>query len=164
MSDSDSTQDTEATENVGDGTSAGAASWDPAAWENALIADLREHDGRPSFGPLAGDPILLLYTTGAKSGERRRAILTYSRDGDDYVVVGSAGGAPTDPAWIGNVKAHPDVTIEIGKRSIDGTASVAGDADQPRLWDQHVATNPRFAEYPEKAGRTIPVVRITPKA
>ena len=89
-------------------------------WEEALIADAREHDGRPSSGPLAGHPLLLMFSRGAKSGERRRAILTYSRDGDDYIVAGTAGGAPTAPAWVGNVRADGDVTVEIGKRPSRG--------------------------------------------
>jgi deazaflavin-dependent oxidoreductase (nitroreductase family) len=134
------------------------------AWEEALIADLREHDGRPSSGPLAGHPILLLYTTGAKSGLERRSVLTYSRDGDAYIVAGSASGAPQDPAWVGNVRANPDVTVEIGRNRFEATATIPDDAEQVRLWDQHVAQLPWFADYPEKAGRRIPVVRIVAKA
>ena len=97
-------------------------------WEEALIADAREHDGRPSSGPLAGHPLLLMFSRGAKSGERRRAILTYSRDGDAYIVAGTAGGAPTAPAWVGNVRADGDVTIEIGKPLVRGD----GDAGRRR--------------------------------
>ena len=133
------------------------------AWEEALIADIREHDGRPTSGPLAGHPLLVMYSTGAKSGERRRAVLTYSRDGDAYIVTGSASGSPRDPAWISNVKAHPNVTVEIGRDSFEATASVVDDHEQERLWDQHVAALPWFADYPEQAGRTIPVVRLTPR-
>jgi deazaflavin-dependent oxidoreductase (nitroreductase family) len=133
------------------------------AWEESLIADMREHDGRPSSGPLAGRPLLVMYSTGAKSGERRRAILNYSRDGNAYVVAGSANGAPEDPAWIANVRAHPDVKVEIGKRTLDASASVTDGADRERLWNAHVAELPFFAEYPAKAGRTIPMVRLTPR-
>src|ERR1044071_5961859 len=89
-------------------------SFDPAAWENALIADLRANGGTPSDGPLKGHPILLLYSTGAKSGEERRAIVTYSRDGDAYVVAGTAGGGPVEPKWVVNVEKTPSVEIEIG--------------------------------------------------
>ena len=63
-------------------------------WEDQLIADIRANGGRPSSGPLAGHPLMLMYSTGAKSGERRRSILTYSRDGDDYIVAGTNGGNP----------------------------------------------------------------------
>jgi len=133
------------------------------AWEEALIADIREHDGTPSQGPLAGHPLMVLWSIGAKSGEQRRAVLTYSKDGDDYVVAGSAGGAPVDPSWVSNVAAHPQVKIEIGKRSIDATASIVGGPDHDRLWDAHVRALPWFGDYPEKAGREIPVIRITPR-
>ncbi len=136
---------------------------DPNDWEEALLADIREHDGTPSQGPLAGDPLLVLYSRGIRSGEQRRAILTYSRDGDAYVVAASAGGSPKDPAWLANVVADPEVTVEIGRRSFPATAEVADQgADHDALWQRHVDALPRFAEYPEKAGREIPVVRLRP--
>ena len=137
---------------------------DAAAWEDALIADMREHDGPPTAGPLAGHPILVMHQRGAKSGETRRAILTYSRDGDDYVVAGSAGGAPRDPSWLANVRANPDVSVEIGRRRFDATASVEDGQDRERLWNQHVATLPWFADYPTQSGREIPMVRLTEKS
>ena len=119
---------------------------DSNAWEEALLADIREHDGSPTSGPLAGHPLMVLYSTGARSGERRRAILTYSRDGDAYVVAGSAGGAPVDPSWVANVVAHPDVTLEIGRSEIDATAEIVGGEDHDRLWDAHVRALPWFGD------------------
>lgn len=74
--------------------------FDPEAFENTLIADMRAHGGAVATGPLAGHPLMILTSRGAKSGEPRRAVLTFSRDGDDYVVAGSAGGSPIDPAWV----------------------------------------------------------------
>jgi len=133
---------------------------DGQSWEEALIADMREHEGRPTGGPLAGHPLLLMFAIGARSGERRRAILTYSRDGDACVVAGTDGGAPRDPAWLANVRASPDVTIEIGRRTFEATASVAEGEDRSRLWDRHVAELPWFADYPAQAGRLIPMVRL----
>jgi len=133
---------------------------DGQSWEDTLIADMREHEGRPTRGPLAGHPLLLMYAIGAKSGERRRAILAYSRDGDAYVVAGTDSGAPRDPAWLANVRANPDVTIEIGRRSFEATASVAQGEDRGRLWDRHVAELQWFADYPAQAGRPIPIVRL----
>src|SRR5688572_18125056 len=115
---------------------------DAAAWEEALIADIREHGGRPTSGPLKGHPLLLMYSTGAKTGERRRAILTYSRDQDAYVVAGSASGSPRDPAWIANIAADPDVTVEIGKDSFEATAALVADREHERLWAQHVSELP----------------------
>jgi len=138
--------------------------WDPADFENALIADMRAHDGAVTQGPLAGDPLLVLTMTGAKSGQPRRAILTYTRDSGDYVVAASKGGAPTDPVWLSNLRANPDVTVEAGNTTFAATARVVGDADEhDRLWTAHVVRLPNFADYPKKAGRIIPVVRLTPQ-
>lgn len=137
---------------------------EPQSWEDGLIADLRANGGRPSGGPLADHPLMLMFSTGAKSGERRRSILTYSRDGADYVVAGTAGGAPTAPAWIANVSADPNVSVEVDNETFDMTATVVGGTERERLWDQHVAQLPWFGAYPEQVGgRTIPVVRLTPK-
>jgi deazaflavin-dependent oxidoreductase (nitroreductase family) len=137
--------------------------WDPADFENALIADMRAHGGAVTQGPLAGDPLLVLTMTGAKSGQPRRVILTYTRDGGDYVVAASKGGAPTDPVWLSNLRANPGVTVEAGNTTFPATARVVGDADEhDRLWAAHVARLPNFAEYPTKAGRIIPMVRLTP--
>jgi len=133
-----------------------------ANWEDQLIADMRAHGGAVTGGPLAGHPLLIMTSTGAKSGEARRAILTFSRNGDDYVIAGSAAGAPTDPAWLANVAANPEVTVEAEGRTFKATASVAAGADRDRLWDGHVAVNPHFAAYPEQSGRVIPMVRLTP--
>jgi len=138
--------------------------WDPADFENALIADMRLHDGAVTQGPLAGDPLLVLTMTGAKSGEPRRAILTYTRDSGDYIVAASKGGSPTDPVWLGNLRANPNVTVEAGNTTFPATARVVDDdAEHDRLWTAHVATLPKFGDYPTKAGRVIPVVRLTPR-
>jgi deazaflavin-dependent oxidoreductase (nitroreductase family) len=137
---------------------------EPNAWEEALIADMRDHDGRPTSGPLAGHPLLVMHMRGAKSAEPRRAILTYSRDGDDYVVAGTAGGSPTTPSWVVNVRANPEVSLEIGHRSFEASATVVAEGDErKRLWEQHVAQLPWFAEYPAQTGREIPMVRLTLK-
>lgn len=137
--------------------------WDPAAFEDNLIADMRAHDGAVTTGPLAGEPLLVMTSTGAKSGEPRRAIANFSRDGGDYVIAGSANGRPTDPAWVANIRKDPNVAIEADGRTFDATASAAEGADQDRLWGQHVAALPKFAGYPEQAGRVIPMVRLMPK-
>jgi len=136
----------------------------PQSWEDGLIADLRANGGRPSGGPLAGHPLMLMFSTGAKTGQRRRSILTYSRDGGDYIVAGTAGGAPTTPAWVFNLRADPNVNLEIDNQAVDATATIAEGAERERLWDQHVAELPWFGKYPETTGgRTIPVIRLTPK-
>ena len=137
---------------------------DAQAWEEQLIADVRANGGTPSQGPLAGHPLMLLWTIGAKSGERRRSIVTYSKDGDDFVITGTNGGNKAKhPGWLANIHADPRVTIEVANETSDAIATEALDADRDRLWDQHVAQNPWFGKYPEQiTERAIPVVRVAP--
>src|SRR5215213_2408797 len=137
---------------------------DAQAWEEQLIEDLRANGGRPSQGPLAGHPLMLLYTTGARSGERRRSIVTYSRDGDSYVIAGTNGGNRSkDPSWLGNIHADPKVEIEVETRTMAGTAEEITGPERDRLWAGHVEQLPWFGKYPEQiTERDIPVVRITP--
>jgi deazaflavin-dependent oxidoreductase (nitroreductase family) len=132
-------------------------------WEDQLIAELRANDGKVTSGPLAGHPLLVMSSRGARTGVGRRAILTYHRDGDDYIVAGTAGGSKKDPAWIHNLEADPDVDIEVGKAQFDAKASIVqNDAERQRLWDDHVRALPWFADYPAQTGRVIPMVRLTP--
>ncbi|HKG57852.1 MAG TPA: nitroreductase/quinone reductase family protein [Candidatus Limnocylindrales bacterium] len=136
--------------------------WDPEAFTRMLVEDMHAHGGAVTQGPLAGQPLLILTTRGAKSGEPRIAILTYTRDGNDYVVAGSKGGAPTDPFWYRNLIANPEAHVEAGGREFDVRATVTQAAERDGLWDAHVAALPAFAEYPEKSGRVIPMIRLTP--
>jgi deazaflavin-dependent oxidoreductase (nitroreductase family) len=135
---------------------------DRNTWEEGLIADMRAHDGQVTQGPLAGNPLLIVTMTGAKSGEPRRVILTYSRSGDDYIVAGSKGGAPTDPVWLANMRANPLVSIEAANRTFPAIAEIVEGPEHDRLWNAHVAALPFFGDYPAKAGRIIPVVRLRP--
>ena len=139
---------------------------DAQAWEEQLIADIRANGGRPSQGPLAGHPLLLMWTIGAKSGERRRSILTYSKDADGYIVTGTNGGNKyKHPSWLTNVHADPDVTIEVANETIAATATEITGPERDRLWAEHVAQLPWFGKYPDQiSDRTIPVVLLTPKA
>ena len=136
--------------------------FDPKAFEDALIEEMRAHEGKVTTGPLAGHPLLVLTDRGAKTGQERRAILTYSRDDGDYVVAGTAGGSPTTPAWVHNLREHPDVEIEVENRLTPATATIVAGSERDRLWNQHVETLPWFADYPKQTGRTIPMVRLTP--
>jgi deazaflavin-dependent oxidoreductase (nitroreductase family) len=140
-----------------------AEGFDAAAFEEQLIADLRAHGGRPSGGPMAGQPILLMFSTGAKTGERRRSILTYSVDGDALVVAGTAAGSRVDPAWVANVAKNPGVDLEAANETYRATATLHRDGpERDRLWNQHVEQLPWFADYPSQVGgRVIPVVRLT---
>ena len=136
------------------------------SFDDMVVADMRAHGGEVTTGPLAGHPLLIMMSTGAKSGQPRRAILTYHRDGGDLVVAGTSGGAPVDPGWLHNLAADPVVQLETGDRTFPATATIiAGGPDRDRLWDDHVAALPWFADYPNQVGeRVIPMVRLTPKA
>lgn len=134
---------------------------DEAAWEEQLIADMRAHDGKVTSGPLASHPLLIMVSKGARSGAGRRSILTYHRDGDDYIVAGTAGGSKKDPAWVYNIEADPNVDLEVDNERFDGTATIVDDAaERDRLWDDHVKALPWFADYPAQTGRVIPMIRL----
>ena len=106
--------------------------------------------------------VLLLTTTGRRSGARRTAPLLYIRDGDAYVVVGSQGGHDTHLAWVLNLRSEPHATVQIGARVIPVTAEEAPDADRDRLWERLVATYPSYAEYRERTARRFPIVLLQP--
>jgi len=134
---------------------------DYADWTRNLIADIRAN-GRPTSGYFEGQAVMILTTTGAKSGESREAVVTFTRDGGDYIVVGSKSGAPEDPAWFANLVANPVVTIETDGQTFKATATVAEGADRDALWDRHLVEHPQFGEYPSKTDRIIPIARLTP--
>jgi deazaflavin-dependent oxidoreductase (nitroreductase family) len=136
--------------------------FDPTAFEDALIEQMRANDGKVTSGPLAGHPLLVLTSNGAQTGESRRAILTFSRDDGDYVVAGTAGGSPTTPAWVHNLREHADADVEAENRRFVARATIVEGTERDRLWDQHVARLPWFADYPAQTGRLIPMVRLTP--
>ena len=123
-----------------------------------LITDFRTNGGQVTSGPFAGRLVLLLTTTGAKSGQARLAPLVYSRDGDDYVIVASKGGSPTHPAWYHNLLAHPAVMVEVGGETFEARARVTEGAERDRLFAERAAASPNFAEYQRKTTRVIPVV------
>jgi deazaflavin-dependent oxidoreductase (nitroreductase family) len=109
---------------------------------------------------------LLLRTVGAKSGERRTNALTYARDGADYIVVASLGGAPRSPGWYHNLRAQPNVEIQIGTRRMPATARsvLPGDPDRERLWELADKNNGRrYSAYQKNTTRPIPVVVLTPR-
>jgi deazaflavin-dependent oxidoreductase (nitroreductase family) len=117
---------------------------------------------RARNGNLENRPLLLLTTTGAKSGKTRVNPLAYSRDGDRYVVLASKGGAPTNPDWYHNVVAHPEVIVEVGGGQFQARASIAQGAERERLFNAQAVAMPNFAEYQEKTSRKIPVIVLEP--
>ena len=130
----------------------------PKSFNERVIDDFRAHSGQITSGPFTGRSLLLLTTKGAKTGDERTSPLAYSRDGDRLVVIASKGGAPTNPAWYHNLRTHSDVTVEIGPEKFSARAQVASEPERRRLYDQHAAKMPAFAEYEKKTARKIPVV------
>jgi F420H(2)-dependent quinone reductase len=121
-------------------------------------------DGRVGHRAI-GVPTLLLRTTGRRSGQSRTNALVYARDGDDYLLVASNGGADRPPAWLHNVKAHPDVGIQIGRERRNGRARVVepSDPEYQRLWKAVNDNNhDRYKAYQRQTSRPIPVISVTP--
>ena len=104
--------------------------------------------------------LLLLTTTGARSGLERTTPLAYSTDGDRLVVIASKAGADTNPDWYFNLLAHPIVTVELGSERFQARASVADEYDRERLYARHAELMPHFTEYAQKTTRKIPVILL----
>lgn len=122
---------------------------------NQMVIERFRANGGKVGGPNA---LLLLTTTGARSGKPRTAPVAYSRDGDHLVIVASKGGGPTNPDWYHNLLAHPIVTVELGSERFHARANVAQGQERERLFAQHAALMPGFAEYQQKTTRQIPVI------
>ena len=114
---------------------------------------------------LLGVPTLLLRSTGARSGQTRVNALVYVKDGEDFVVVASKGGAPSPPGWLFNVRAQPAVELQLGRRRIGGVARVLerGEEGYDRLWRLvNENNNGRYDAYQAKTQRPIALVTVTP--
>ena len=125
-----------------------------------IIEEFRANGGKVG-GPFDGAPMLLLHTTGAKSGLERVNPMVFQQVGDELAVFASKAGAPTDPDWYRNLKANPAVTVELGSETIPMQARVAEGEERARIWEKQKQVMPGFAEYEAKAGREIPVVLLT---
>ena len=135
----------------------------PQDFNARIIEEFRANQGVVG-GPFEGATLLLLHHVGARSGKDRINPLVYNRDGDRYVVFASKAGAPTNPDWYHNLKAHPNITIEVGTDTIDVVASEASGDERDRLFAAQVERSPQFGEYQAKTDRAIPVILLTPTA
>ena len=134
-----------------------------ASGNQEIIEEFRANAGKVG-GWFEGAPMLLLHTIGAKSGLPRVNPLMYQQVGDDLAVFASKAGAPTNPDWYYNLRANPNVEIELGTETIPVTAFVADDDERDRIWEIQKQRYPTFAEYEKTAaGRKIPVVLLTRK-
>jgi len=122
-----------------------------------IIDEFRANGGKVG-GPFEGAPLLLLHTTGAKTGRTRVKPLAYRREGDRLVVFGTKGGAPTNPEWYYNIRANPRVTVEVGNDRFEADARIAPPDERDRIWRLQTRDAPVFADYQKRTDRTIPVV------
>jgi deazaflavin-dependent oxidoreductase (nitroreductase family) len=131
-------------------------------WNRRMIEEFRANAGRVG-GMWEGRPLLLLTTTGAKSGQRRTNPVMYLREGDRLFVFASKAGAPTHPDWYHNLLAHPDVTVEIDDQTYDAVAKPVTGEERDRIYTMWAERYPQFREYQEKTTRMIPVIELEPR-
>jgi deazaflavin-dependent oxidoreductase (nitroreductase family) len=131
-----------------------------ADFNTPVIEEFRANGGKVG-GPFGSMELLLLTTKGSKSGNTTIKPLAYTVDGDNYVVVASKGGAPTNPDWYFNLKSNPEVTVEVGSEKFTGHAKEATGKERDRLFDQHAAKYAAFNDYKAKTTRTLPVFTIS---
>ena len=129
-------------------------------WNKEVIAEFRANEGKVG-GYFKDMTLLLLHTTGAKSGLPRVNPMACIEDGDRLVVIASKAGAPTNPDWYHNLVANPDVSVELGTEKFDARATVTGEPERSELYDKVATLYPGFREYQQKTDRVIPVITLT---
>jgi deazaflavin-dependent oxidoreductase (nitroreductase family) len=125
-----------------------------------IIEEFRTNEGKVG-GYFANNTLLLVHTTGAKSGKERVNPLVTFEDGDKLVVVASKGGAPSHPDWYLNIIANPVVSVEYGTDKFQARANVTSEPERTRLYEKMESEMASFSEYKKKAGRVIPVVTLS---
>lgn len=128
----------------------------PNQYNQHIIEQFRANGGKTDYS----GPLVLITTTGAKSGQPRTTPVAYTRDGDQLVIIASAGGAPTHPDWYFNLVARPMVTVELGTETFRARATVVEGAERDRLYAQHARVL-GFADYRQQTARRIPVITLT---
>ncbi len=128
---------------------------------NTSVIDAFRTNGGQGIGMFESVPLLLLTTTGAKSGQPRTTPLIYVTDGDRPVIMASKGGAPTHPDWYHNIVAKPEVTVEVGTEKFPARAEIAVEPERTRLLDAVAEVWPPLREYEKKTERTMPVIILS---
>lgn len=129
-----------------------------------VIETFRSNGGEmPEGHPLRGNPTLLATTTGAKSGRTLTSPLSYTPDGDSFIVMASAGGSPTLPAWAHNLRAHPEITLEVSAKTFPARAVETIGPDRDWAFELMTSSLPRFADYQASVERLIPLFRLHPR-
>jgi deazaflavin-dependent oxidoreductase (nitroreductase family) len=134
---------------------------DEMDWNAQIIEEFRANGGKVG-GMFEGADLLLLHSTGAKTGAERVNPLGYQRVGTAYAVFGSKSGATSHPDWYYNVRANPRATIEVGTETVEVRARVAEGEERSEIWERQKVNVPQFAEYEKTANRDIPVVILEP--
>jgi deazaflavin-dependent oxidoreductase (nitroreductase family) len=129
-------------------------------WNEKIIEEFRANEGKVG-GYFANNTLLLLHTTGAKSGKERVNPLATYEDDERLVIIASKGGAPSNPDWYYNVVANPMVEVEYGTEKFQAKATVTSEPERSELFKKMVSRMPGFAEYREKTSRVIPVITLT---
>jgi deazaflavin-dependent oxidoreductase (nitroreductase family) len=124
-----------------------------------VIEEFRVNGGRVD-GQFESMEMLLLTTTGARSGQRRTSPLAYLMDGERFIVLAATGGAPNHPAWYYNLVAHPRATVEVGSEIFDVTATVITDGERDELLAKIMKRYPQVIGYREKTSRQFPVIAL----
>ncbi len=128
-------------------------------WNRQTIEAFRANGGKVG-GVWEGRPLLILTTTGAKSGQRRTTPVMYLPDGDRLLVFATKAGAPTNPAWYHNLIAYPEVTVEVGTQTYEATATSLTGEERDRLYAKQAELYPQFGQYQARATRKIPVIAL----
>ena len=128
-------------------------------WNERIIAEFRANEGKVG-GNFEGAPLLLLHSTGARTGKERVNPMMYQAVGDSLAVFASKGGADTNPDWFHNLKANPEARIEVGTETLEVTARVLDADERAPIWGEQKARYPGFAAYEAKTDRAIPVVML----
>jgi deazaflavin-dependent oxidoreductase (nitroreductase family) len=131
-------------------------------WAAKLHASAFRATGGRIGGRIVGVPVLLLVTTGRKSGQRRTTVLLYLEDGGRCVVAASNGGTAKHPVWWLNLQADPEATVEVGGRKTRVRATEARGEEKARLWERLVRMYPSYGDYQKRTDREIPVVVLEP--
>ena len=130
---------------------------------NKSIIDEFRANGGAVAGQFASVPLLLLTTTGAKSGQSRTNPLAYLADGDRCIIIASYAGGPKNPPWYYNLAANADVTVEVGSETFAAQATVLDEPERTEMYNRVADAMPAFAEYQSKTTRLIPVIALTRK-
>jgi deazaflavin-dependent oxidoreductase (nitroreductase family) len=129
-------------------------------WNRKVIDEFRANEGKVG-GQFAGAPMILVHHFGAKSGVERVSPMVYFPDGDRMLIVASAAGAPKNPDWYHNLKANPEVPVEVGPDTFRVVVEELAAAERAEKWAAITAVMPGFAEYQEKTSRQIPVLALS---